>query len=140
MITLFKRIDIFKGFSEKQLAGLSRLFTTKRISKGAFLFEKGSVSDGLIIIHRGEFEVKSDIGTALLKQGDVLGALSLVKETRHKLSPKATRPGEVFILTRAHYGKLVENSPKFALMFQQQVFQTFIAGSESMVQIYLEGK
>ncbi len=138
MINILKQIDFLKNFDEKQLLGFSKIGTREIIDVNQLVLKSSEVSKGLIIILRGVFSTTHLGVEKQFRQGDFFSPLSLIHQTKHKLSVKTVQKGEIFMFTRENFEILAEKSPKFALMLTSAISKSFLISTEKYIDIHKE--
>ena len=138
MSNIFEKIDLFSGFSDKQIKAVFKLGNRVLIEANDFLFKEGELSKGLYIILGGKFSTEYNGVKKNFTAGSVFSSLSIVDDTKHRLSVQAVQKSQYFHLTKEQYNKLKENSPKFALKLQENVMKSYLNKTEKLEKIFLE--
>lgn len=109
-----KKFPIFQNVPEKQLEWLSKELEIVQVSKGDFLFEKGSPIDHLILILEGGFELyfqennnRKSFGR--LKEHTVTGLLPFSRAKNASAFARATKPSVIGKLNREKLHVLIQN-------------------------------
>jgi len=115
-----------------------RLGERKIIDGGGVLFNKGDDSEGLYIVLGGKFSVTYNGVTKYFTAGAVFSELSLLTTVKHRLTVNTEQKSQYFFLTKSRYEKLKENSPKFALRFQENLLKYYLKKTNKIEKIFLE--
>ncbi len=80
--------DLFQGIAQADMEGIARLFTERKYSKGATIFERGDRGDALYVVKEGLVKLASHSGRGtvtilhLLPPGAIFGEILLSEERR----------------------------------------------------------
>ena len=136
MIDILRNTKLFSGFTDKQLKAIIKLGKRVVINKDTNLFSIGDDAKGVYLILGGKFTTSySNIEKEYLK-GSIFSEISLVKKVKHKVILKASQRSQIFFLSREKYEKMKENSPKFALTFQDALLDSLIKKIEKLETIF----
>lgn len=107
---------VFRGLPHEERHAVLERFISMDVTKGQVIIEEGRKGIGLFVILRGEAEVKKRHGDtlvplALLREGDVFGEISLVKEMPTTATVIAGRDGEFLFLSRKEFEERVRKNP-----------------------------
>ncbi|MBW2701756.1 MAG: cyclic nucleotide-binding domain-containing protein [Deltaproteobacteria bacterium] len=107
---------VFRTLPSADRHRLLDCFVSMEMSKGQVLIEEGLPGPGLFVLLRGEVEVKKREGEtlvplALLREGDVFGEISLIKESPTTATVIAGADGELLYLSRSEFEKQVRQNP-----------------------------
>jgi len=138
MSNIFEKIDLFLGFNEKQIKAIFKLGDRSLIESDEFLFKEGDLSKGLYIILGGKFSTNYNSVKKNFMAGSVFSMLSVIDDTKHRLSLKSVQKSQYFLLTKEQYLKLKENSPKFALKLQENIMKNYLEKTAKLEKIFLE--
>ncbi len=138
MSNIFEKLELFFDFNEKQIKAIFKLGERKLINSGEILFEEGDNSEGLYIVLGGKLSTSYNGLKKYFTAGSVFSVLSLLDDTKHRLTIKAEQKSQYFFLTKERYGKLKENSPKFALKLQENIIKDYLKKTKKLEKIFLE--
>ena len=138
MSNVFEEIDLFSGFSDKQIKAIFKLGNRVVIESNNLLFKEGDNSKGLYVILGGKFSTKYNGVEKIFTAGQVFSMLSIIEDTKHKLSVMSVQKSQYFELTKEQYMKLKESSPKFALKLQENILKNFLNKTSKLEKIFLE--
>jgi CRP-like cAMP-binding protein len=107
---------VFGGLTQAERHAVLERFVSLEVHKGQVILEEGRPGLGLFLVLRGDVEVKKRAGdslvpVALLREGDVFGEISLVKEVPTTATVLAGREGELLFLSRAEFDRLTAERP-----------------------------
>jgi len=138
MSNVFESLELFSDFNEKQIKAIFKLGERKIIDTDEFLFKEGEYSEGLYIILGGKLSTRYNGIKKYFTAGAMFSILSLVNNSKHKLTIKSEQKSQYFQLTKEHYNKLKESSPKFALKLQEAIIKNYLQKTEKLEKIFLE--
>jgi len=107
---------VFRSLSQEDRQALLDRFVSTEVKKGQVLLEEGKRGPGLFLVLRGDAEVKKREGDALvplalLREGDVFGEISLLRDQPTSATVLAGRDGELLFLSRGEFERLVAERP-----------------------------
>ncbi len=110
------RSVVFRQLPQVERMALLEKFISMDVRKGQLLIEEGKKGIGLFVILHGDAEVKKRedgklIPLALLREGDVFGEISLVRDIPTTATVIAGRDGEYLFLSRQEFEKQVSLNP-----------------------------
>ncbi|HSH51161.1 MAG TPA: aspartate ammonia-lyase [Bacteroidales bacterium] len=120
ILTFIKRIELFKGLSEKELSILTEYIEVKKYSKGDLLFEENGPRTDIFIIYNGEVELfktvhfGSETKLSYFSKGDFLGEGSWADDSPHSTSARALMDTTVFSISKKYFN---ENGPAAVIIF-----------------------
>ncbi len=112
---LLKRVPLFAGLDDKQLATLSRNFTDRTFSAGQQVTAEGSGGVGFFVIESGEATVS--VGgeeRRTLGAGDHFGEIALIDEGARSATITAETDLRCYGLTPWQFRPLVEENASIA--------------------------
>ncbi len=119
MAPLLRTVPMLTGLSDELLERAGNHVTQMRVRAGDWVFHEGDAADSMFVIGSGRLEV-IDEGPPqtlirVLRRGDVLGELALLRESTRSASVRALRDATLLELSRAGFEDLIRNAPSFAL-------------------------
>ena len=118
---LWTHVRLFRGLSDDDLEAIAERLTPRPIAAGEVLVQQGVPSDGLFIVRTGVVEVFVE-GTAegtpreaalsRLATGECFGEMSLLTGTPASATVRALTDGEVAVLSRDTFLRLIETWPE----------------------------
>ena len=117
--TFLRAVPVLAGLSDDLLEDLADQMNEVRARAGDWIMHKGDPADAMFIIRSGRVEVVDEgppealIG--VLRRGDVLGELALLREGVRSGSVRALRDTELLELGRREFEQLIVDAPSFAL-------------------------
>lgn len=108
---------VFRGLPPAERHAMLERFISTEVRKGQVIIEEGSRGIGLFVILRGDAEVKKREGdtlvpVALLREGDLFGEISLIKDVPTTATVIAGRDGEFLFLSRKEFETRIRRSPE----------------------------
>jgi CRP-like cAMP-binding protein len=114
---LLNKSAIFKDIPQDVRREIMDKFIAMETKKGQVLVKEGQPGIGLFLILAGDAEVKkqdgdSTIPIALLKEGDIFGEISLIKNVDATATVIAGHDGEVLFISAKDFKQIVRKTPK----------------------------
>ncbi len=108
---------VFRALPHEERHAVLDRFISMEVKKGQVIIEEGRKGIGLFVVLRGEAEVKKREGDtlvplALLREGDVFGEISLIKDIPTTATVIAGRDGEFLFLSRKEFENRVRRNPE----------------------------
>ena len=108
---------VFRALPHEERHAVLDRFISMAVKKGQVIIEEGRKGIGLFVVLRGEAEVKKREGNtlvplALLREGDVFGEISLIKDIPTTATVIAARDGEFLFLSRKEFENRVRRNPE----------------------------
>lgn len=126
MVTLeqLKRIPMFGGLPDRELAGISSCFTQKRIATGENCYLEGEPANSACFLISGDLEVLKSLpggGTArisTLPPGTMIGEMALVADGTRTATVRATQPSIVLSVQREFFNAALDqiSVPAFKIL------------------------
>jgi NTE family protein len=114
-----RNVPVLAGLSEELLERLADEVDEVRVQAGDWIMREGEAAQGAFIVRSGRVEViderPPEALIRVLRRGDVLGELALLREGTRSASARARRDTEMFELSRAGFEALIQDAPSFAL-------------------------
>ena len=114
-----RNVPVLAGLSDQLLARLAEEVREVRIPAGSWIIHEGDRAESMFIVSGGRVEVvhegPPEILLRVLRRGDVLGELALLRDGVRAASARAQRDAELLELGRAEFEHLIEHAPEFAL-------------------------
>jgi predicted acylesterase/phospholipase RssA/CRP-like cAMP-binding protein len=118
-ISLLRNVPVLAGLSDELLHELLEQVSQRRVAAGAWILREGETADSLFIVVGGRVEVLDEgppeTLIRVLRRGDVLGELALLREGTRSVSARARRDVDLLELPRADFESLISRAPSFAL-------------------------
>ena len=120
-VELLGRLALFDNCTQKELAEIASIMVEAERPAGTLLTREGQDGGLMFIIVEGTADVISgdpgdpDHSTVIshLKEGDVVGELSLIDGRTRSASVVATSPVQVLEIVSDDFNRLIHRSPKF---------------------------
>jgi len=108
---------VFRALPHEERHAVLDRFISMAVKKGQVIIEEGRKGIGLFVVLRGEAEVKKREGNtlvplALLREGDVFGEISLIKDIPTTATVIAGKDGEFLFLSRKEFENRVRRNPE----------------------------
>lgn len=116
---LLRGVPVLADLSNELLAELAGQLSTRHVPAGTWIMHEGEAADSVFIIAGGRVEIidegPPEALVRVLRRGDVLGELALLRRGTRSASARARRDVELLELGRQRFEELIENVPGFAL-------------------------
>jgi CRP-like cAMP-binding protein len=130
---------------------LTHLFDTvhhiKKIEKGTFLFQEGSLAEELYIVQSGILQISKiipdgrELTLRMCSRGDFVGELNIFSPApRYLLSARVTEDGDVAVIKKEVLEEKLSNDLPLALEFMKWMSQQFRKTQTKFRDLVLHGK
>jgi NTE family protein len=114
-----RNVRVLSGLPDELLEHLAGQVEHVEVRAGEWIMRDGDTADSVFIVAGGRLEV-IDEGPPerlirILRRGDVLGELALLRHDTRSASVRARRDAELLELGRAAFEALIQEAPSFAL-------------------------
>src|SRR5581483_5845126 len=114
-----RNVPVLAGLSDELLGRLSTQIHEVSVRAGEWIMREGDPADSMFIVSSGRLEVidegPPEAVIRILRRGDVLGELALLRRGTRSASVRARRDAELLELGRDEFEALIEQAPSFAL-------------------------
>jgi NTE family protein len=114
-----RNVPVLAGLPDELLERLAGQVNDVRVHAGAWIMREGEPADSMFIVRSGRLEVLQEgppeTLIRILRRGDVLGELALLRTETRSASVRACRDAELVELGRAEFEALIREAPSFAL-------------------------
>src|SRR5215472_17817143 len=127
-----RNVPVLAGLSDELLERPADQVTDVRVRAGAWLMREGESADSMFIVRSGRLEVieegPPETLIRVLRRGDVLGELALLRDDTRSASVRARRDAELAELGRAEFEALITEAPSFALGLTRAIGERLATG------------
>ncbi len=114
-----RNVPVLTGLPEDLLEQLAEQVAEVHVPAGNWIMREGDAAESMFIVRGGRVEVvhegPPETLLRVLRRGDVLGELALLREDVRAASARAQRDTELLELGRGEFERLIERAPTFAL-------------------------
>ena len=111
-VQALKRAPLFEGLSRKELVLLARVTEDLEVPAGKVLCREGETGQEFFVIVEGKADVTSKgKRVATRGDGDFVGEIALLEDTKRTATVTAKTPLRLFVLTRQDFRRLVNENP-----------------------------
>ncbi len=122
-LQLLKRVPLFQGFSDNDLAALERRLLSRKLASGTVLFSRGEAGGSMFIVVSGKVRVllpaslpgSSPVVLQELGEGEFFGEMALIDNEPRMASVDAPDGAELIELTRESFIDQLDNSPRIGV-------------------------
>ena len=120
-VQALKRAPLFEGLSRKELVLLARVTEDLEVPAGKVLCREGETGQEFFVIVEGKTDVTSKgKRVATRGDGDFVGEIALLEDTKRTATVTAKTPLRLFVLTRQDFRRLIDQNPAV----ERKVLQT----------------
>ena len=110
-----RRMPLFGGLTDKQLARVARWSDEIDVSEGTHLLDEGRFPHEFLVVLEGEVEVQHDgEQLAVLGPGDILGEIAILEGLRRTATVVATTPVNAAVMHERDFLEMCEELPSVA--------------------------
>lgn len=110
-VQALKRAPLFEGLSRKELVLLARVTEDLEVPAGKVLCSEGETGQEFFVIVEGKTDVTSKgKRVATRGDGDFVGEIALLEDTKRTATVTAKTPLRLFVLTRQDFRRLVNEN------------------------------
>ena len=110
-VQALKRAPLFEGLSRKELVLLARVTEDLEVPAGKVLCREGETGQEFFVIVEGKTDVTSKgKRVATRGNGDFVGEIALLEDTKRTATVTAKTPLRLFVLTRQDFRQLVNEN------------------------------
>ena len=134
-----KKVSLFTSLSDNDLNKVVNLITKKSFEKGDIIFSEGELFDKLFIINNGSIKVYTSTKDGkeqilyILKEGEFLGDLNLLKNDIFKFNAMALESTNMCIIHKDDFDILIKTNPEISIKILEYAHDR-IASLENLVQ------
>src|SRR5215831_13521210 len=136
-VAFLRNVPVFAGLSDELLEHLAGQVNAVHVRAGAWIMRKGEPADSMFIVRSGRLEVIEEgppqVLLRVLRRGDVLGELALLRDETRSASVRAHRDADLVELGRAEFEALIKEAPSFALGLMRAVGERLAASRAPVV-------
>jgi predicted acylesterase/phospholipase RssA/CRP-like cAMP-binding protein len=118
-VAFLRNVPVLAGLSDELLGRLADELEEVHVPAGEWIMRQGEAAESLFIVRSGRVEVidegPPEALIRMLRRGDVIGELALLREGTRSASVRARRDAELLELGRAAFEALIQEAPSFAL-------------------------
>lgn len=119
-ISFLKKIHLFHGLEEDELAALAAELDEVPVAKGGVVFQQDSKADSFYLIYAGSVRIvrrqnNKEIQLARLVREDYFGEMALVEKRRRSATVTALADTLLLVLSRQDFEKLYKQKPNLQL-------------------------
>lgn len=117
--SFLKQVPLFADLTDADLQELARTAQEVSLAAGETLFEQGEAGDSAYLIRTGEIEIVSqgegrETLLAVRKSGEVIGEMSLLRESPRSAGARARTDSVLLVLSREVFDRVLAESPTAA--------------------------
>ena len=110
-VQALRRAPLFEGLSRKELVLLARVTEDLEVPAGKVLCREGETGQEFFVIVEGKTDVTSKgKRVATRGDGDFVGEIALLEDTKRTATVTAKTPLQLFVLTRQDFRRLVNDN------------------------------
>ncbi len=111
----------YDSLTQDELTSVAKSFRSRDVIKGDEIFAVDDVLDGLMLIERGEVEIRDPTGeiVSILHASDSFGERDLLRDAKATTSAHARTDATLLILPKSDFEKTFEGNPSFHRFFDR---------------------
>lgn len=113
---LFKRVQLFNGLSDEELAAVAAICTELTVAPGAQIIEQNTTGSEMYVVAVGSVEVyiqglDNARSLVVLGKGQVIGEMALIDQGYRSASVRATKEGAtLYLIESSEFYKLCQEN------------------------------
>ncbi len=118
IITILRKIPVFKDLKEKELAAIERILHRRNYKTDELIFRQGDAGVGMYIIEKGNVFIRlepADIVVAELTDGEFFGELALLDDSPRSASAVAGSDCSMLGFFQPDLFGLIDRDPKLGV-------------------------
>lgn len=108
-----QKTPFFRHVSQEKLGGLIKVLQTRTLGPGQLLIKQGDPGTEAYIVKQGEFKLffddAPDTGNKIVKPGDLVGEIALIKDVKRTMNVAAKTKACVFVIPKKAFLDLLED-------------------------------
>jgi predicted acylesterase/phospholipase RssA/CRP-like cAMP-binding protein len=132
-----RNVPILAGMPDELLERLAGQVNDVHVRAGTWIMRGGESADSMFIVRSGRLEVieegSPETLIRILRRGDVLGELALLRDETRSASVRARSDAELVELGRAEFEALIKEVPSFALGVMRAVGERLATSRASAI-------
>jgi uncharacterized membrane protein YdbT with pleckstrin-like domain len=133
-IAFLKKIHLFFGLDDGELAALAEDLTEYSYPEGATIFAQGSKADSFYLIYKGSVKIVHrsngrDETLGILVEGDYMGDIALLQNRNRYGTGIAMTDTLLLVMSRDKFGDLLKRAPQLRSNFELAVRSRELANS-----------
>jgi NTE family protein len=133
-----RNVPVLAGLADELLDRLAEQVSEVHVPAGSWVMREGDSAESMFIVRGGRIEVvhegPPEVLLRVLRRGDVLGELALLREGVRAASARAQRDTALLELGRADFESLIARAPSFALGLTRALGAQVAASRSPVVQ------
>jgi CRP-like cAMP-binding protein len=120
-----KRFRLLSELEDDERLVLADEIETLDLDAGTRLFDEGEQGDALLLIAEGGVTIESTrlAGSALLGEGDALGALALVQQRPREVRAETASRSRILVLSRSAFQRISAAEPRIACRLLEAILR-----------------
>ena len=131
-IAFLKKIHLFHGLEDDELAAIAEELEEVSYPKGAVIFQQGAKADSFYLIYGGTVQIvrkqnKKEFQLARLVREDYFGEMALIARRPRSATATALTDTSLLALSRADFEKLFKQNPQLKLNLEVAIHSRQLA-------------
>jgi len=125
-----KENELFKDFSDKEIALLSKYVEEKNMEAPSTLFLENMKGESMYILVKGSVKISKMLSEGMektlttLAAGDFFGEMALVEDGPRAVTAMVVEDSQILVIKRSEFEKLMEEAPKVAVKVVIGIYRT----------------
>ena len=149
MMNRLRKVAIFEGLTDAQLAEIQEISTQEEFKRGQYLFRQGDPAQFLFVILRGRIKLVKHAPTGattiieIYSIGDELSSAALIEDGPYPASARALTDGIVLKLPKAQFKRLLKEWPQISYNVMRELgakYKDVVENLSSLAVYKVEGR
>ena len=126
-ISFLRRVPLLEGLNDEELQAIAGMTITRTYNKDNVIILAEEEGDALFVIRKGQVKVSivsedgREVILSLLREGDVVGELSILDGKPRSANVVATEESELIMLRRSDFLQLLIKVPRIAVTLLEEL-------------------
>ncbi len=126
-IAFLKRVALFQGLSDRNLAKIALIVFKKNYAAGEQVYREKQEANVVYLVKDGQIKINNADNEKLVENDEFFGEISLIENRRHDSSATALKNSELYLIYRVKFDDMVESDLKMGLRIMKNLSAIFAA-------------
>lgn len=124
-ITFLKRVALFQGLSDRNLAKIALIVFKKSYTAGEQVYREKQEANVVYLVKDGQVRINNATGEKIAEPDDFFGEISLIANRRHDSSAVALKNSDLYLIYRVKFDNMVDSDVKMGLKIMKNLSAIF---------------